>query len=57
MDGGAWWAMVHGVAESDTAEQLTHFFPTGLTMSSSADLEFLSLPRVMLFGQIQVVTI
>ena len=57
MDGGAWWAMVHGVAESDTAEQLTHFFSTGLTMSSSADLEFLSLPRVMLFGQIQVVTI
>ena len=24
MDQGAWWATVHGVAESDTIEQLTH---------------------------------
>ena len=24
MDGGAWWVMVHGVAESDMTEQL-HF--------------------------------
>ena len=26
MDGGAWWATVHGITESDTTEQPTLYF-------------------------------
>ena len=31
MERGAWWATVHGVTESDTIEQLTHFHLTSLS--------------------------
>ena len=31
MDRGAWWATVHGITESDTAEQLTQEYRVGRT--------------------------
>ena len=33
MDGGAWWATVHGVAEWDTTEQLHFHFHSGVCVS------------------------
>ena len=32
MDGGAWWATVHGVIESDTIEQITHILGLGFSV-------------------------
>ena len=44
MDGGAWWATLHGVAESDTTEQLHWFTAFPRTIFSVAILAF--IPKV-----------
>ena len=43
MDGGAWWATVHGVAESDMTEQL-HFTSLHFTILVTCFLDLGFLP-------------
>jgi len=40
MDRGAWWAMVHSVAKSDTTEAIEHaHMQSSLTMEDSDDMK------------------
>ena len=41
MDGGAWQATVHRVAESDMTEQLTHLRPPKFHVTGSCHVSYL----------------
>ena len=45
MDGGAWWAAVHGVAESDTTERL-HFHALEKEMATHSSILAWRIPEM-----------
>ena len=44
MDRGAWWATVHGIAESNRTERLQHTLPFALPLPICGDLCRISSP-------------
>ena len=58
MDGGAWWAIVHGVPELNTTEQLTLTpMERGLATPESASLSHVVLLEMTLLSYTQVLFI
>ena len=57
MDGGAWWATVHGVAKSWTTEQLHFHLPTELKLGYLKRLKKKFAARQFKKKKMQVISI